>query len=100
MCGGFESCAGSAELLGSDVQFVVRPCFQIMSSLSKILTMPSLSCFAPLMPAPTPIPPQAPVDEDPPKFLKGLCVVDDVAYFGINVWGPRSKRDSSSNNGK
>ncbi|GIL81892.1 hypothetical protein Vretimale_1469 [Volvox reticuliferus] len=41
---------------------------------------------------------QAPQTEDPPKFLKGLCVVDEVAYFGLNVWGPRSDRDSLENN--
>eukprot|EP00798_Chlamydomonas_sp_ICE-L_P003608 gene3608-13692_t len=27
------------------------------------------------------------------KFLKGLAVVDDVAYFGISVWSKRSARD-------
>ncbi|GIL43818.1 hypothetical protein Vafri_1420 [Volvox africanus] len=41
---------------------------------------------------------QAPQTEDPVKFLKGLCVVDEVAYFGLNVWGPRSNRDSLVNN--
>ncbi|KAG2444762.1 hypothetical protein HXX76_001506 [Chlamydomonas incerta] len=38
-----------------------------------------------------------PGEEDPPKFLKGLCVVDDVAYFGVNVWGSRDSRDSPDN---
>eukprot|EP00198_Chlamydomonas_reinhardtii_P000266 XP_001689601.1 predicted protein [Chlamydomonas reinhardtii] len=38
-----------------------------------------------------------PGEEDPPKFLKGLCVVDDVAYFGVNVWGSRDSRDSADN---
>lgn len=27
------------------------------------------------------------------KFLKGLAVIDDTAYFGINVWSQRSERD-------
>ncbi|KXZ44217.1 hypothetical protein GPECTOR_71g578 [Gonium pectorale] len=40
---------------------------------------------------------QAPASEAPPKFLKGLCVVDDVAYFGVNVWGSREARDSPTN---
>ncbi|GLC58284.1 hypothetical protein PLESTB_001341600 [Pleodorina starrii] len=41
---------------------------------------------------------KTPMTEEPSKFLKGLCVVDDVAYFGINVWGERSQRDSVTNN--
>lgn len=28
------------------------------------------------------------------KFLKGLAVVDNVAYFGISVWASRNARDS------
>ncbi|GFR39810.1 hypothetical protein Agub_g302, partial [Astrephomene gubernaculifera] len=40
---------------------------------------------------------QAPADESPSKFLKGLCVVDGVAYFGVNVWGSRESRDSTGN---
>ncbi|KAG2501830.1 hypothetical protein HYH03_000329 [Edaphochlamys debaryana] len=40
---------------------------------------------------------QTPADEDPQKFLKGLCVVDNVAYFGVNVWGSRESRDSKGN---
>jgi hypothetical protein len=30
---------------------------------------------------------------EPHRFLKGLAVVDDVAYFGISEWAPRSARD-------
>lgn len=26
------------------------------------------------------------------RFLKGLAVVDDVAYFGVSVWAPRQAR--------
>lgn len=44
--------------------------------------------------------PQAPDHADVPKFLKGLCVVDDIAYFGINVWGGRADRDSVSLDGE
>jgi len=28
----------------------------------------------------------------PGKFLKGLCVVDNVAYFGVSVFSPRDQR--------
>eukprot|EP00775_Hariotina_reticulata_P005663 gene5663-5900_t len=31
-------------------------------------------------------------------FLKGLAVVDDVAYFGISPWAPRSARDDPKTN--
>lgn len=34
------------------------------------------------------------------KFLKGLAVVDDVAYFGISVWMDRSVRDDPANDGE
>jgi hypothetical protein len=27
------------------------------------------------------------------KFLKGLTVLDDIAYFGVNIWEERSVRD-------
>lgn len=27
------------------------------------------------------------------KFLKGLAVLDDIAYFGITTWAERSVRD-------
>jgi hypothetical protein len=27
------------------------------------------------------------------KFLKGLAVIDDIAYFGIAVWQHRQQRD-------
>jgi hypothetical protein len=30
---------------------------------------------------------------EPHRFLKGLAVVDDVAYFGVSEWAPRSARD-------
>jgi outer membrane protein assembly factor BamB len=36
---------------------------------------------------------QAPEDSAA-RFLKGLAVVDDVAYFGISQWRERSARDS------
>ncbi|KAG1681109.1 hypothetical protein FOA52_015551 [Chlamydomonas sp. UWO 241] len=32
---------------------------------------------------------------EPHKFLKGLCVVDGVAYFGVSVFQPRDKRASA-----
>lgn len=32
------------------------------------------------------------------KFLKGLAVLDDVAYFGISTWAPRQIRDSPDQN--
>lgn len=31
---------------------------------------------------------------EPGKFLKGLCVVDDVAYFGISIFSAREDRDN------
>lgn len=34
---------------------------------------------------------------DEGRFLKGLAVVDDVAYFGITEWAERKLRDSPSN---
>ncbi|KAI8468367.1 MAG: hypothetical protein J3K34DRAFT_459917 [Monoraphidium minutum] len=35
---------------------------------------------------------------EPHRFLKGLAVVDDVAYFGISEWAPRSARDDPGSN--
>jgi hypothetical protein len=32
------------------------------------------------------------------RFLKGLTVVDDVAYFGVSQWAPRSARDDPRSN--
>jgi hypothetical protein len=32
------------------------------------------------------------------RFLKGLCIVDDVAYFGISPWAPRFARDDPKSN--
>lgn len=32
------------------------------------------------------------------RFLKGLTVVDDVAYFGISEWAPRDARDDPRSN--
>lgn len=34
------------------------------------------------------------------KFLKGLAVLDDIAYFGITTWAERSVRDSPDNHGE
>jgi hypothetical protein len=34
------------------------------------------------------------------KFLKGLAVLDDIAYFGITTWAERSLRDSPDNDGE
>jgi hypothetical protein len=34
------------------------------------------------------------------KFLKGLAVLDDIAYFGITTWAERSVRDSRDNDGE
>jgi hypothetical protein len=34
------------------------------------------------------------------KFLKGLAVVDDIAYFGITTWADRSVRDSPNTHGE
>lgn len=34
------------------------------------------------------------------KFLKGLAVLDDIAYFGITTWAERSVRDSPDNDGE
>lgn len=34
------------------------------------------------------------------KFLKGLAVLDDVAYFGITTWAERSVRDSPDAHGE
>jgi hypothetical protein len=34
------------------------------------------------------------------KFLKGLAVLDDIAYFGITTWAERSVRDSPDSNGE
>jgi len=39
---------------------------------------------------------RAPVEER--LFLKGLAVVDDVAYFGGSVWAGRSVRDDPATN--
>jgi hypothetical protein len=47
-----------------------------------------------LTPEPAACPLQAP---DEGRFLKGLAVVDDVAYFGITQWAERQVRDSPSN---
>jgi len=33
---------------------------------------------------------------DGKKFLKGLAVIDDVAYFGVSVWSERSARGDPS----
>ena len=30
------------------------------------------------------------------KFLKGLAVIDDIAYFGVSVWSERSARGDPS----
>lgn len=35
---------------------------------------------------------------EPGRFLKGLAVVDDVAYFGVSAWAPRSARDDPASN--
>jgi len=35
---------------------------------------------------------------EPDRFLKGLTVVDDVAYFGVSEWAPRSARDDPKSN--
>ncbi|WIA23830.1 hypothetical protein OEZ85_013493 [Tetradesmus obliquus] len=35
---------------------------------------------------------------EPGVFLKGLAVVDDIAYFGISPWAPRSARDDPQSN--
>lgn len=32
------------------------------------------------------------------RFLKGLAVVDDIAYFGISPQAPRSARDDPASN--
>jgi hypothetical protein len=32
------------------------------------------------------------------RFLKGLAIVDDIAYFGISPWAPRSARDDPRSN--
>lgn len=32
------------------------------------------------------------------RFLKGLAVMDDVAYFGVSAWAPRAARDDPSSN--
>jgi hypothetical protein len=32
------------------------------------------------------------------RFLKGLAIVDDIAYFGISPWAPRSARDDPQAN--
>jgi hypothetical protein len=32
------------------------------------------------------------------RFLKGLAIVDDVAYFGVSPWAPRSARDDPRSN--
>ena len=32
------------------------------------------------------------------KYLKGLCVVDDIAFFGIATQQPRGSRDDPSLN--
>eukprot|EP00775_Hariotina_reticulata_P013388 gene13388-13515_t len=34
------------------------------------------------------------------KFLKGLAVVDDIAYFGITTWADRSVRDNPNTDGE
>lgn len=34
------------------------------------------------------------------KFLKGLAVLDDIAYFGVTTWAERSVRDSPNNQGE
>jgi hypothetical protein len=34
------------------------------------------------------------------KFLKGLAVLDDIAYFGITTWAERSVRDSPDSHGE
>jgi outer membrane protein assembly factor BamB len=34
------------------------------------------------------------------KFLKGLAVLDDIAYFGVTTWAERSVRDSRDNHGE
>lgn len=33
---------------------------------------------------------------DKDKFLKGLAVIDDMAYFGISVWSTRAARGDAS----
>ncbi|GBF90355.1 green algal specific Aspartyl Asparaginyl beta-hydroxylase [Raphidocelis subcapitata] len=35
---------------------------------------------------------------EPERFLKGLAVVDDVAYFGVSEFAPRSARDDPRSN--
>jgi hypothetical protein len=32
------------------------------------------------------------------RFLKGLAIMDDVAYFGVSEWAPRSARDDPKSN--
>jgi hypothetical protein len=34
------------------------------------------------------------------RFLKGLTVVDDVAFFGVSVWAEREVRDAVDRNGE
>lgn len=34
------------------------------------------------------------------KFLKGLAVLDDVAFFGITTWAERSIRDDPNSHGE
>ena len=33
---------------------------------------------------------------DGKKFLKGLTVIDDIAYFGVSIWSERSARGDPS----
>lgn len=35
---------------------------------------------------------------EPNRFLKGLAVVDDIAYFGVSEWAPRDARDDPRSN--
>jgi hypothetical protein len=34
------------------------------------------------------------------RFLKGLAVVDDVAFFGVSIWAEREVRDAVDRNGE
>lgn len=53
--------------------------------------LPALLCCTPITPYPTPNPRSAQLG-DPSFFLKGLSVVDDIAFFGIAPMTQRADR--------
>ena len=55
-------------------------------------------CLAAHTRAPPPPPPTPPHTQlgEANKYLKGLCVVDDIAFFGIAVAGERASRADSA----